>query len=230
MREETRCLGIFKIEDLYSGRAVAKIHMIYNSFKSIASLRLLNDEKVPDCCIIENLWEIELRTEKGIKGEKYESIEELIQDCYDKLKKQSIVPIAIVVSDLVYKHTYPFINENKTKNAETTISIEEDIELGYGIKIIPSCDLLVMPKSFAKNNLSHDAISLAEDLDKYYIWTLRTTAWVVLFELPKIFDTSFQKVLPGLIKYNLEYLRKNNLHDNIVFHIFTKNLEKKIIS
>lgn len=227
MHKEIIYSKLFEVEQLYSGKAVVKIHIRFMGIDGIASVKLFNKQKLPDCCIIHRDYGINLRTEKGIKGEKYESIEELKKECYDKLKNHGIEPIALIVSDLIYMKTYPFIKENKSK--EEIIRISDDLKLDYKIRIIPSNDLLVIPKVLAENNLSEDAIGLAEELDNYYIWELSTTSWVVLFEMPKVFNATFQEVLRGLIKYNLEYLTKNNLHDNIIYNIFTQNLEKKII-
>lgn len=226
MREEIMSLGEFKIEDLYSGKAVATLHIKYNGLKSIVTLRLLNNEKVPDCYIIEPVWKIELRTEKGIKGKKYESIEELMRDCYDKLKGQDMMPIAMVVSNVVKKQVYPFI-ENYTKN--DILDMNDKIDFDYGVKIIKSCNILAVPKLFAKNNLSKDAISYAQVLEQYYIWDLNTTAWVVIFEIPSVVYFTFQEVLRGLINHNIEYMRKNNLNDNVIYYLFVDNTQKELI-
>lgn len=102
------------------------------------------------------------------------------------------------------------------------------IQINRSIKIVPSENALVITKAYAEKNLSRDALLVAQERDSHYVWTWGRESFIVLFEIPKPFNAMFQDVLKGLIRYNIEYLRKNNLNDNVIFHRFNDNLSKKI--
>lgn len=218
-----------EMQKIYSDHLIVKIHVKYMGFDCSVAVTLLNEEKSPDCHITHKGCSIDLRTKKGIKGEKYESIEELKQECYDALKSANIEPITMIVSDLIYMYTYPFTEDKEDKCLPEVVRIEDDIKLGDSIRMVPSNEILVITKSFAEDNLSEDAISYAAEVNGYYVWELNKASWVVLFEIPTIFDANFQEVLRGVITYNIDYLRKNNLNDNVIYHVFKQNQKKKII-
>ena len=104
------------------------------------------------------------------------------------------------------------------------------ITINRSIKIITSENALVITKLYAERNLSKDALSLATIKNNHYVWTWGRESFVVLFEIPKPFNAVFQDVLRGLINYNIGYMRRNNLNDNVIYHIFMDNLNKKLVA
>lgn len=105
-----------------------------------------------------------------------------------------------------------------------------NIVINRSIKIIPSENALVITKLYAEKNLSKDALSLATVKNNHYVWNWGRESFVVLFEIPKPFNAVFQDVLRGLINYNLDYMKRNNLNDNIIYHRFMDNLNRKLIA
>lgn len=108
--------------------------------------------------------------------------------------------------------------------------MENTIQVNRSIKIIPSENALVITKAYAEKNLTLDALALASFIDNHYVWDWGRESYVVLFEIPKPFNAVFQDVLRGLINYNLPYMQKHNLNDNVVYYKFIDNLMKKVIA
>lgn len=109
------------------------------------------------------------------------------------------------------------------------VRTEDEVKIGNSIRVQFANKCLVITQVFAKNNLSEDAISYAKEVDDCYVWELDKTSWIVLFEIPAVFKADFTHVLRGMIMYNIDYLRKHNLNDNVIYHVFVENQQKKII-
>ena len=86
------------LNKLYSGECRATLQLLFNGTYFNFSVDLLDARKKPDCCIAHYGFGIFVRTEKGLKGEKYKSIEDLKRDCAEKLRTNGITPVAIIIT------------------------------------------------------------------------------------------------------------------------------------
>lgn len=97
------------------------------------------------------------------------------------------------------------------------------------IKIIDN-EVLQVTKKFAENNLSQACLSCNDyKSDKYYEWTMGSTAYAVIFELPKLFNAQAQDIHSLLAFYCHEYCERRGLNSDNFVDIYKKNYNKNII-
>lgn len=92
---------------LYNGVCKANVQIKFEGVKLEFSLNLLDDYNKPDCCIAHFGYGIFLRTEKGLKGEKYKTLDELKKDCCNKLRTQNIEPLSILINGVDFIQRIP---------------------------------------------------------------------------------------------------------------------------
>lgn len=97
-----------------------------------------------------------------------------------------------------------------------------------GVKIVDS-DILQITKHFAEKNLSKTSLKLADSItDKHYEWTMEAGAYMVMFELPSVFNVDFMEITNFLGFYCEDYVSEMNLTGANLLSVFKKNLNKKI--
>ena len=97
------------------------------------------------------------------------------------------------------------------------------------IKIIDN-EVLQVTKKFAENNLSQICLSCNDyKSEKYYEWTMGSTAYAVIFELPKLFNAHVQDIYSLLSFYCPEYCEKRGLNADNFVTIYTKNYKKNVV-
>lgn len=105
------------------------------------------------------------------------------------------------------------------------MSIENIIK---GVKIVDS-DVIQITKYFAENNLSKICLKLADNItDKHYEWTMEAGAYMVMFELPSVFNVDFMEITNLLGFYCEDYVSEMKLTGDNLLPIFKKNMSKKI--
>lgn len=103
-----------------------------------------------------------------------------------------------------------------------------DIIINRSMRLNQVTGKLMVTKAYAEANLSVSALKYAEKTDTHYLWDWGRTAYIVVFELPRIFNFSFHEVMRYLINYCLPYVQENNLNDNNIYTKYMENYNKKI--
>ena len=97
------------------------------------------------------------------------------------------------------------------------------------IKILDD-EVLQITVKFAENNLSKICLNYADyKSDKYYEWTLGSSAYCVFFELPKLFNVYLQDAYKYTCFYCPEYINKMNINPSNFRDIYRNNYNKNII-
>lgn len=101
--------------------------------------------------------------------------------------------------------------------------------LNKHIKILDD-EVLQITVKFAENNLSKACLSQSDyKNDKYYEWTLGSSAYCVFFELPKLFNVYLQDAYKYTCFYCPEYINKMNINPSNFRDIYRNNYNKNII-
>lgn len=108
------------------------------------------------------------------------------------------------------------------------MSSKEVITINRSVKILQSTGKLQLTKAFAENNLSKSALKYAEKTDTHYVYDWGRTSFIVVYELPKLFNINFGEVLRYLVNYCSLYIQDNNLTDSVVYPTFVENYNKVI--
>jgi hypothetical protein len=88
---------------------------------------------------------------------------------------------------------------------------------------------LQLTKSYAESKLSTSALKYAEKTDTHYLWNWGKTAFIVIYELPSLFDEiHFTDIMRYLLNYCFEYVKENNLNDQVVYSRYLENSEKSL--
>lgn len=104
-----------------------------------------------------------------------------------------------------------------------------DIAINRSMRIIKSTGKLQVTKSFAESNLSSSALKYANKTDTHYLWDWGTTSYIVVYELPSLFNIAFPEVMRFLINYCLDYLKENKITDSVIYTRFLDNSKKRIV-
>lgn len=90
-------------------------------------------------------------------------------------------------------------------------------------------DMILVSKSFAKKYLSKECISLKDFTNNvYYGWGFEASAYIVMFELPSLFDIDYYTVISKLGFYCGDYMTLKGITRDNISEIYAKNLQKKI--
>ena len=97
------------------------------------------------------------------------------------------------------------------------------------IKIVDD-EVLQITVKFAENNLSKTCLKYSDyKSDKYYEWDLSSSAYMVIFELPKLFQAHIQDIYRLVSFYCPEYINTKGINDENFIDIYKKNYNKTII-
>lgn len=102
------------------------------------------------------------------------------------------------------------------------------IVINRSVRINQETGKLEVTKSFAEKNLSESALKLAEKTKTHYMWEWGRTAAVVLFELPKLFNSHFPEVMRNLINYCFSYVEENRLTDSVIYTRYLDNYKREL--
>lgn len=102
------------------------------------------------------------------------------------------------------------------------------ISINRSMKIIQSTGKLQITKKFAESNLSKSALKYAEKTDTHYYWDWGKTSYIVVFELPRLFNIPFGEVLRFLVNFCMPYMKENDLNDSVIYTKFMDNYNKAI--
>lgn len=102
------------------------------------------------------------------------------------------------------------------------------ISINRSVKIIQHTGKLQLTKTFAENNLSKSALKYAEKTDTHYSYNWGKDAFIVVFELPKLFNVNFGELLRYFVNYCSGYIKDNNISDAVVYTRFMENCNKTI--
>lgn len=106
---------------------------------------------------------------------------------------------------------------------------EKQIYINKSIKLIDKL-FLEITKTFAENNLSETCLKYCDYKDdKYYEWTIGSSAYIVLFELPQVFNVHLQDVFNLLLFNCIEYVNEIGITGDNFIDIYRENLKKEII-
>ena len=100
------------LSKLYSGELKATIQLIYNGMKCTFNLDLIDMDRRPDCCINHFGYNVFIRTNKGLVGERYKSLGNLKRACSDKLRENGITPVFLVVEGRGFIKRFSFNQNN----------------------------------------------------------------------------------------------------------------------
>ena len=93
-------------------------------------------------------------------------------------------------------------------------------------------EYLVIKKLFAETNLSKSALKYAEQIETDYIWIWHKSAFIVEYELPRLFENvierNFGEILRYMINYCFPYVQENNITDGEIYEIYKENSLKEI--
>lgn len=88
---------------------------------------------------------------------------------------------------------------------------------------------LQMTKAYAERNLSLSALKYAEKTDTHYLWDWGKTAYIAIYELPKLFNyVPFTEIMRYLVNYCFDYVKENNLNDQVLHTRYLENCNKQI--
>lgn len=97
------------------------------------------------------------------------------------------------------------------------------------IKILDD-EVLQITVKFAENNLSKICLNYADyKSDKYYEWTLGSTAYAVFFELPTLFNVHIQDIYSLLTFYCMDYCQQKGINADNFIALFQNNCKKEIV-
>lgn len=96
------------LNKLYKGECKASIQLVYHGNKLTFALDLLDRDRKPDCCINHFGYNVFIRTNKGLTGEKYKTLGTLKRACSDKLKEYNIIPVFLVIEGQDIRERIPF--------------------------------------------------------------------------------------------------------------------------
>ena len=100
--------------------------------------------------------------------------------------------------------------------------------INKSIKVVDT-DILQITKRFAENNLSRTCLKLADNVNStHYEWTMEAGAYMVMFELPKVFEVDFVNITNLLGFYCSDYVEELVLNSDNLYNTFKKNLKKEI--
>jgi hypothetical protein len=102
------------------------------------------------------------------------------------------------------------------------------INVNKSIKIIKSTGKLQLTKVFADSNLSKSALKYAETTGDYYNWDWGKSSFIVVYELPQLFNAAFGELLRYLVNYCFQYMKDEDLNDSIIYTKFMDNYGKTI--
>ena len=103
------------------------------------------------------------------------------------------------------------------------------IQVNKSIKIIDN-EVLQVTKLFAENNLSKICLDYADyKNDKYYEWSVGSTAYAVMFELPQVFNTNVQVIYTKLSYYCPDFAAKVGVNDSNYLKKYKTNYNKKLV-
>lgn len=102
------------------------------------------------------------------------------------------------------------------------------ITVNRSVKIDQSTGLLMLTKSYAEKNLTKQALSYGEQTPTHYTWEWGKTAYIVIFELPKLFNIPFQELLRYMVNYCLDYMKERNLKESVFYNMYMENYNKPI--
>jgi len=102
-------------------------------------------------------------------------------------------------------------------------------QINPSVRIVDG-DFLEITKTFAENNLSKVCLKLADWVDEeYYVWEMRTSAFMVCFEIPAVFDVGVQDILSDLIFHCGAYIKETGITSNNFMDLYKENKKKVII-
>lgn len=102
-------------------------------------------------------------------------------------------------------------------------------QINKSIKIIDD-SFMEVTKSFAENNLSKTCLKYCDySDDKYYEWTLGSSAYIVIFELPQVFNAHIQDIFDLLLFYCIDYVNEIGITGDNFINVYRENLKKKIV-
>lgn len=102
------------------------------------------------------------------------------------------------------------------------------ITINRSVKILETSGKLQLTKSFAEKNLSRSALKYAEKTDTHYLYNWGTTSYIVVFELPQLFNLHIGELLRFMVVYCMDYLRENSLTDDVMYNRYVENTKKVI--
>ena len=111
---------------------------------------------------------------------------------------------------------------------EETMTQQDVIRINRSVKIEQSTNKLIVTKAFAEKNLSESALKYATKSNTHYSWDWGTTAFIVVFELPALFELQFGELLRYLINFCKPYMEENKLTDNVIYVRYMDNCNKTI--
>lgn len=103
------------------------------------------------------------------------------------------------------------------------------VQINKSVKIVDD-SFLEITKMFAENNLSKTCLRLCDEVDdKYYVWSIGSTAYMVYFELPTVFNMGIQDILSSLIFYCGDYIKEVGITSDNYMDKYKANKTKKIV-
>lgn len=101
--------------------------------------------------------------------------------------------------------------------------------INRSVKILHKEKQVRITKLFAKRNLSPSALKYAEEDKSYYYFSWGTTSYLVVYEIPSLFNANFLEVIRALMVYAKPYVIENKLSDEVIYRVYQENLAKKIV-
>lgn len=120
------------------------------------------------------------------------------------------------------------MNNNKYDNLEVHNMTAKDIVINRSVRINQNTGKLMVTKAYAEANLSKSALKYAEKTNTHYLWDWGKSAYIVIYELPRLFNFSFPEVMRYLINYCMPYVQENNLNDNVIYSRYMDNYNRKL--
>ncbi len=103
------------------------------------------------------------------------------------------------------------------------------VQLNKSIKILDN-EVVQVTKLFAENNLSKTCLDYSDYKDdKYYEWSIGTTAYAVMFELPQIFQLNVQSIYAKLSYYCPDFVVKAGINNSNYVKKYKANYDKKLV-
>lgn len=103
-----------------------------------------------------------------------------------------------------------------------------NIPINRSVKILTNENKLQITKAYAESNLSKSALKYADKTDTHYLFEWGRTSYIVIYELPVLFNRAFNEVLRFLIVYCMPYAEENNLTDSVIYERYLNNYKKEL--
>lgn len=103
-----------------------------------------------------------------------------------------------------------------------------DVVINRSVRLVQTTGKLQITKAYAESKLSPSALKYAEKSDTHYLWDWGRSAYVVVFELPRLFNLTFPEVLRYMINFCMPYMVDNNLTDSVFYNKYMENHGKDV--